>query len=456
MKVLFINPHYPMRPETVLLHPPLGYAYMATELNRHGHEVQVLDLPMRENSPYVEAGFIEAYNPDLIGITCVTQSYCQALEIASFTKLILPLTPVVLGGPHVTFTPEDTLARHRAIDFVLMFDCDFSLASLADALAARDPRELAKVPGLAFRSSDDGGIVVTAPDAAILELDRMPLPDRRIFDMRAYLRRDYETVLMTARGCPSRCSFCSTTQMGRRYRFHGVQHVVDEFEELLDFGFTSFFIGDDTFAAHPKRTIEICDEICRRGLRFEWTSNMRVLDARPEVLDAMAAAGAYRVFTGLETIKLESLQIIRKGTTPELIFKALERIAAAGLQVHTAYIIGVPGDTEDDVLATLDFIKRVRPTVATFNTIEVRPGTEMFLQPERFGLSVPDPYWFETTSWMDLPTCSTQTLSQADIKRLVEHCYFEFCHAMFSSPDEIHVVPHHIQESATMAGADRS
>ena len=292
--------------------------------------------------------------------------------------------------------------------------------------------DLPSVPGISFRDRENGAICVTPADPAVLELDTMPLPDRSIFDMRAYLERDYETVLMTARGCPSRCSFCSTTLMGRRYRFQGVQRVVDEFEELLDFGFSSFFIGDDTFAAHPKRTIEICEEIRRRGLEFEWTSNMRVLDARPEVLDAMAAAGAYRVFTGLETIKLESLQLIRKGTTPELIHRSLQRIASAGLQVHTAYIIGVPGDTEKDVLSTLDFIREVKPTVATFNTMEVRPGTEMFKYPERFGIHVPDRYWYETTSWTDQPACYTNTLTQEDIKRLVEHCYHDFCSSMFS------------------------
>ena len=132
MKVLFINPHYPMRTETVLLHPPLGFAYMASDLKREGHSVQVLDLPMRNNDPYCESSFIESLKPDVVGITCVTQSYCQAIEIANFVDQLLPQTWIVLGGPHVTFTPEETLARHTSVDFVLLFDGDFLFPAFSE------------------------------------------------------------------------------------------------------------------------------------------------------------------------------------------------------------------------------------------------------------------------------------------------------------------------------------
>src|SRR5262249_41381635 len=154
-----------------------------------------------------------------------------------------------------------------------------------------------------------------------------------------------------------------------------------------------------------------CSEVRRRGLQFDWTSNMRVADARPQVLDAIREAGGYRVFVGIETVKREALKLIQKGTTPDTIHRSVERIRAAGLELHSAYIVGVPGDTADDIENTLDFMRAVQPTVATFNTMEVRPGTGLHANPARYGVHLPDPYWYETTKWMDGPTCYTDQLS---------------------------------------------
>lgn len=438
MRVLLINPHYPMPPESLLLHPPLAYAYMASELKRRGHEVTCLDLPMRTNNVRAEANFIQSFAPGLVGVTCVTQSYCQALEILRFVKQLLPTVPTVIGGPHVTFTAEETLARHADIDYVMRFDADTAFADLVDALAEGGRSELGNVAGLVYRDANGGGrAIANAPPSVEMDLDVYPGPDRSIFDLNAYLEHDYETVLMTSRGCPSKCSFCSTTVMGRRYRHHGVVRVVDEFQQLREFGFTSFFIGDDTFPADARRTIELCDEIERRKLDVRWTCNMRILDAQTEVLDAMVRAGAYRVFTGIETVKKQSLRAIRKGTTLERIHQGVQRVKAAGLEIHTAYIVGVPGDTDDDLRATLDFIKEIQPTVATFNTIEVRPGTDMFIHPEKYGLIVPDRYWYETTDWMERPMCETADLSQDEIKQWVYRCYFEFCSGRFGQNDDL-------------------
>lgn len=430
-RILFINPHYPMPTNSILLHPPLAFGYMSQELKKRGHHVLVLDLPLVGNSIALHGDLITDYAPDLIGITCVTQSYCQLLEIAEYCKQLLPDVPIVTGGPHVTFTAEETLTRHPAVDFVLGYDADFAMADLADCILATRGADIGKVNGLSRRV--DGEVVSRPAAPAERNLDLLPSPDRSLFDMATYLRRDYETVAVSSRGCPSRCAFCSTTQMGRFYRYQSVERFCDELEELLDFGFSSFFFGDDTFSGNASRAVAFCDEVKRRGLEFEWTSNMRVADARPETLDAIRSVGGYRVFVGIETVKKDALKLIQKGTTPDSIHRAVDRIRAAGLELHSAYIIGVPGDTEEDIENTLDFMRAVRPTVATFNTMEVRPGTSLHTNPSRYGVHVPDQYWYESTGWTNEPTCYTDQLSTQDIKRLVEKCYHEFCSPDFLS-----------------------
>jgi anaerobic magnesium-protoporphyrin IX monomethyl ester cyclase len=436
MRILFINPHYTHDPRTLLLHPPLAYGYMATALKAAGHEVLHADLPFEGNSPASLGKRLDDLHPDLVGVTSVAQSYFHALELARTVREWNPTVPVVFGGPHVSFIAKECLQRHKEVDYVLLYDSEESLVELCAALSAGGERQqLSKVPGVAFRNGE--AIRMTPPSPPAMDLDRYGLPDRSIFDMGEYLAYDYETVVMTARGCPSRCTFCSTTIAGRTARWNSPEHVVDEMEFVNDLGFSSIFFGDDTFSGNPRRAIAICDEIRRRRLQIPWTSNMRAQDARPQVMEAMVAAGAYRVFVGFESIQEQVLRLVKKGTSPTRLYKTARRIMAAGLDLHASFIIGAPGDTPETLAATLDFIRLINPTVATFNVMEPRPGTDVFANPGRYGITIPDRYWYETTSWLTLPVSHNEAMSQEEIRDWVSRCYDEFCGADFRSPEEL-------------------
>ncbi|WP_169816346.1 B12-binding domain-containing radical SAM protein [Nocardia miyunensis] len=436
MRVLFVNPHYTHDPRTLLLHPPLGYAYMARSLNRAGHEVIHVDLPFEGNSPEALAARLDDLRPDLVGVTSVAQSYFHALEIAQAVRGWNPGVPVVFGGPHVSFIATECLERHSCVDYVLLFDAEDSIVCLAEALSARATTDgLAKVSGLVFR--DGTGIRATAPAPPEMVLDRYGHPDRSLFDLRRYLDYDYETVVMTARGCPSRCTFCSTTIAGRTARWNTAHHVADEMEAVAEMGFSSIFFGDDTFSGDPRRAVAICEEITRRGLNIPWTSNMRAQDARPHVLEAMRAAGAYRVFVGFESIQEQTLRLVRKGTSPARLYKTAQRIMSAELELHASFIVGAPGDTPETLSATMDFVRLVNPTVATFNVMEPRPGTDVFVNPGRYGITIPDRYWYETTDWLELPVCHNDAMSAEDIRSWVSRCYDEFCDPDFRSLTEL-------------------
>ncbi|MGA4792225.1 B12-binding domain-containing radical SAM protein [Nocardia sp. AB354] len=431
-----MNPHYTHDPQTLLLHPPLGYAYMSRALKRAGHEVVHLDLPFEGNSPAALIPRLDELRPDLVGVTSVAQSYFHALEIARTVRAWNPTTPVVFGGPHVSFISSECLTRHDCVDYVLLFDAEDSIVGLAAAVeAGADTAGLAKVPGLAFR--DGTRVRVTPPEPPEMELDRYGLPDRDIFDMRNYLDYDYETVVMTARGCPSRCTFCSTTIAGRAARWNSPAHVVDEMEIVARMGFSSIFFGDDTFSGDPRRAVAICEEIQRRGVSIPWTSNMRAQDARPQVIDAMRKAGAYRVFVGFESIQEQTLRLVKKGTSPARLYKTAARIMDSGLELHASFIVGAPGDTPETLSATMDFVRLVNPTVATFNVMEPRPGTDVFSNPSKYGITIPDRYWYETTSWLDMPVCHNDEMSARDIRDWVSRCYDEFCSPDFRSTSHL-------------------
>jgi anaerobic magnesium-protoporphyrin IX monomethyl ester cyclase len=436
VKVLFVNPHYTHDPRTLLLHPPLAYGYMAVSLKTAGHDVYHVDLPFEGNDPSVLASLLDDLRPDLVGVTSVAQSYFHALQIARAVRAWKPTTPVVFGGPHVSFIARECLRRHPDVDYVLLFDAEDSVVELCSALESNATLgDLVKVPGLAFR--DGNGVRVTAPVPPEMQLDRYGQPDRGIFNLTDYLAYDYETVVMTARGCPSRCTFCSTTAAGREARWNSPAHVADEIETVIDLGFSSIFFGDDTFSGNPRRAIAICEEIRRRGIQVSWTSNMRAQDARPQVLEAMVGAGAYRVFVGFESVQETTLRLVKKGTSPARLYKTAGRIMAAGLELHASFIVGAPGDTPDRLAANLDFIRLVNPTVATFNVMEPRPGTDVYLHPEKYGITIPDPYWYEKTTWLDLPVAHTEEMSQEEIRYWVSRSYDEFCHPSFRADEEL-------------------
>ncbi|MDQ1295239.1 MAG: anaerobic magnesium-protoporphyrin monomethyl ester cyclase [Actinomycetota bacterium] len=436
MKILLVNPHLPADPSTFLLHPPLGHGYLASRLRRAGHDVAHVDLPLTGNDPSVLVGVLDGFAADVVGVTSVAQSYAAALQVAAVAKQVRPDCWVVLGGPHVSFLPRECLRRHGCVDFVVTFDAETSFVDLCTALAAHVPTgHLTEVDGLAFRA-DDTTIVVTPAASPTRNLDALGHPDRTIFDMGAYLRRDYETVVMGARGCPGRCAFCSSNLAGRTYRWHSARHIADEVAQVLDLGFTSVFFGDDTFAGNSRRLDDFCNEIARRGIDVPWTCNIRAQDARPQLLDRMRAAGAYRVFVGFESIQADTLRLMRKGSSPGQMAEQASLIRRAGLELHASFIVGAPGDTHESLRETLDFVRVLDPTIATFNTMEPRPGTDVHANPGRYGICVPDPFWYETTAWLDGPVCSTQHLTAHEIKDWVARCYTAFCDPGTARPQQ--------------------
>ncbi len=433
MKVLLVNPHYTQDPFTLLLHPPLGYGYLAPALREHGHDVVHADLPFEGNTAEAVVPYLDEFKPDVVGITSVAQSYFHALEIARLVKAHRCEATVVFGGPHPTFIPHECLTRHASVDFVVLYDGEESFPLLVDALQSQGgSSDFEKVPGLSYR--DGHAVKVTAPSAILRDLDSLPRVDRSIFDMKRYLRYDYETVIMTARGCPSRCTFCSTAKMGRQFRWHDVPRICDEVEEVLEIGFSSIFFGDDTFSGNRPRILAFCEEIKRRNIQVPWTSNMRALDVAPEVLDAMREAGAYRVFMGFESIQGDALNLMKKGTSFERMYHTAQLVKSHGLELHAAFIVGAPGDTHESLKMTMDYIRLIDPTVATFNVMEPRPGTDVYTNPSRYGLRIPNRYWYETTDWLHAPVCASDALSADEIGAWVHRCYDEFCSPDFRDP----------------------
>ena len=403
--------------DSVLRPPPLHLGYLAAALEPMGIEVRIADLNFDEQAMDSFQTLLLNHAPDLVGISSTTVSFPQALRLARLSKKALPHVPTVLGGCHVSFTAEETLREHTCVDFVVRGEGEQTLQELAACVQKGQAPE--GILGVSYRRNGD--IVQNPSRPFIRDLNSLPWPARHLMDLK---QPSYNApgALITSRGCPGRCIFCSAGAMGgHRYRIRKPELVVDEMEYLHhEHGFRRLAILDDTFTALPKKlTLPACREIKRRGLQIVWSCESRVDVATPEVLDAMREAGCDRVQFGVESGSPRVLATLRKGITLDQVRRAVKYAAGLGMQVYCSFIIGHPDETEEDARQTIDFIHEIRRLGARFAALVFLvpfPGTEVYKQREAYGLTLHETNWIKFVP--SNPIISTRHLAREKLLQL--------------------------------------
>lgn len=310
------------------------------------------------------------------------------------------------------------MERNPELDFGLRYDDDYSLINYINNL--NNPE---KVNNIVFRNNDR--IVVTERKNRDYELDTLPMPYRKLYDIEKYLKRDSETIVRSSRGCPGNCLFCIKTRF-ENFQIFSMKRFVDEIEEMLNYGFKTFFFSDDTFAFSIQRLNDFAYEIKKRGLEIKWTSNIRIKDITEEKIKLMKELGAYRVFVGIETINKNSSNIIGKNLMKDEILEKLQILKDNDMQFHASFILGSPGDTEEDLEETIKFVKIIDPNIVTFNLIKIYPGLDLYNNPEKYKMIIPDKYWFEKDDWTHKVVMGTESLSPEKLEKWSRRMLFEF------------------------------
>lgn len=390
MRVLLVNPYYPID-ETPT--PPLGLAFLAAALEAADIAVEVLDyvvFPYRRDHL---AAAIHRFSPDILGVTAVTMTFDAAIAVVSDAKAIAPELFTVMGGPHVSFRAEETLAEHPPLDAVAIGEGEATLVALTDALASGENR--ARVPGLVLRDGS-GRIVRTPPRPVCQDISRLPMPARHLLPLGRYRALNLSISMTTSRGCPFNCIFCVGRKMvGAKVRYRDPVLVVDELAAIAAMGFPQVNLADDLFTANADHCHAVCDEIIRRGLDVAWTSFARVDTVSPPVLRKMKAAGCRAVSFGFESGSPKILKTIRKKITVDQMTAAAGMCTDAGITPHGSFILGLPGETEDTVAETLALGKRLEAMGVAygFHLLAPFPGTEVRSQADRYGLRILTDDW---------------------------------------------------------------
>lgn len=373
--------------------PPYFQILAATVLRQDGHETQFLDA--QAEGLDLETVRARAADAGMIVIQTSTMTVNEDAKCLAALKADRPDALTVAFGSHATFMPQHTLAR-EGIDCAVLREPEFVVRDLARA-RAKGNGAWREVPGIAFRGPD-GEVVQNPPYPLISPLDQLPHPDwdllpRGVDYFNPLVRRPPFMTTVTSRGCPAKCSYCTAPYFyGEKVRFRTPANVLGEMRALSDRGFREVYFRDEVFTIHRPQVRDLCAGIVAEGLqkRLTWICNARVdMIDEPTVL-AMKEAGCRVIKFGVESGDQGVLDAARKGATLAQAVRAFRWCADAGIETHAHFMVGMPGDTERSIAATMRFARELDPTTATFGICTPYPGTPLFEEVARKDPSIAD------------------------------------------------------------------
>jgi glycosyltransferase involved in cell wall biosynthesis/radical SAM superfamily enzyme YgiQ (UPF0313 family)/ADP-heptose:LPS heptosyltransferase/tetratricopeptide (TPR) repeat protein len=356
---------------------PLGIGYLLAAL-RLDRPAQAVHYQVYDHAVQQLPGILTTFQPEIVGLTCTTFNRGNVRRICQWLAREHPGIRIVLGGVHVSFLPEQALRDYGA-DFVVIGEGEESIRELCDALD--QGTHLAEVKGIAYL--DNGEMVVTTKREPLRNLDELPIPDFSFAE--ELMRQSGMGFVISSRGCPVRCNFCSTgNYWGQRVRANSAKRVVDEMESLVArYGVRKIFFHDDTFNLSPTRVKELCSEITARGVKVEWGVSCRVKPVSQEMIDMMVAAGCRHICWGIESGSQQMLDRIEKKITLEEIRKAFELCTKhhGVMSVGAFMMVGNAGESAATIADSIDFVNSIKMTDPPSTAIlYILPGTALYYQ----------------------------------------------------------------------------
>lgn len=386
IKILLITPAkglsagHPVKPK--FQSHPIGLLYIAGVLENNNCDVNIYDAFSFGNSLDDIKREASDYKPDLVGITAMTILAKDAYLIAKAVKAINPATVTVMGGPHATALPEEAL-KTGWIDIAVIGEGEYGMLDICNALSEKEV-DFSDIKGIAYK--DKTTIKRTPAREKIAALDELPFPSYDLLPlMKKYNppphwgKKGRFASVITSRGCPYGCMFCSVTgDWGRRYRFRSADNVLDELELLnkkYDVRYISF--RDSVFTLYKRRVKEICKGMIERNLKLTWNCNGRVNEVNEETLSWMKKAGCKAIQFGLESGNEEILSRFKKLDKAKIV-KAIEITNKAGIESHGYFMFGLPGETNATMNDTIAFAKSLKLHSAGFTSATPFPGSELW------------------------------------------------------------------------------
>lgn len=344
--------------------PPHAFLYLGAVARAAGWTPIIVDGPADAIPLGQCAAAILRHEPAVVGFTTTTMSIAKAATVAADIRRLAPDVLLMVGGPHITALPDETLRRLPVFDLGCAGEGEDALRAVLAALeTGGDPRD---VPGLVVRADD--GTVRTNPPGE--QVDLTALPDLA-WDLlegfpgnyhaaATYLNKTPFSDLIVSRGCRYRCTFCDNQTFGRSIRALPVDRILANIDRLVnEYGIKSLFFTDDSLMTLRDDFVQVCEGLVARNYDLEWSINARTSEVDAEILGLMRRAGCWQISYGVESGSWEILKRIKKAATPNMQARALQLTADAGIKSNAYIIIGFPGETHETLRETEEFLRRV-------------------------------------------------------------------------------------------------
>ena len=404
-KICFLSP-----PSRSINHyrPPVALLYLAGYLEKHGFETEIVDITLdhqiRDKNFYqdikkhlrrIEEETIQQVkqlHPGIIGITCYTPEYFEALSLAKKIKKFDKDIQVIVGGIHPTFYPQDFIFKGSPFDFAVLGEGE---ATLLDLMKNLDKKS---------RWSEIGSIVYLDPRSARRvftpkrplgeNLDELAAPAYHKINMEYYTTANPYAIrgvftrcayVLSSRGCPSQCTFCVSKKI-REFcgykiytRLRSPKHLFQEIKYLKEkYKIDAFYFIDDLFTINKKQVQEFCHLLKQSGLGLIWGCSSKVTTVDYKMLKTMRDAGCVQIDFGVERGSNEALRLVKKGITVEIVKRVFADCHRLGIRTFANMLVNLPGETEKDLNDIIQLLDEIKATIVSVNIFTPYPGTEIF------------------------------------------------------------------------------
>ncbi len=367
-KIVFIEPKAPnLHIFSRFYTPRLGSFILGALMKERGWEVDVVIEELNH------LDFDDMASADLVGISTITPTAPRSYAIAQKIKDLYPNVQVLMGGPHVTYLPEEALEQ---ADFVIRGEGEDALMALMDAWEGDG--DFSRVPNLSYKIDDT--IIHNPMEESSINLDRLPAPDFSLMKGDAGAFGPLNVIpVQTSRGCPFNCTFCSVTGMfGKTFRFRSTDKIIEELRRYEKMGSFIFFY-DDNFTANPNRAKQLFRRMIQEKFTFKWSAQVRADVAKDkELVRLMKRAGCHTLFIGFESVNPDSLKSMKKSQTVQEIAAAIKIIHRYHINIHGMFVYGFDDDDWKTVKQTVKFARKYRLTSSQFLILTPFPGSEFY------------------------------------------------------------------------------
>ncbi|MBF0383559.1 MAG: tetratricopeptide repeat protein [Magnetococcales bacterium] len=339
-----------------------GLLSIAAQILHSGKKVLVVNLSTFSWKSIV--GFIQRIDIDLVGITCMTHNYRSVPLLSKLIKDTHPKAHVVVGGEHSTTLPKEMLKYCPDIDTVVIGEGENTFLEIIDCLEKGQPVQ--NIAGTGWRDGDK--VKIISKREKISDLNTLASAHN-------YFPINY---LLTSRGCPFSCTFCSSSATwGRKIRRNSMDYTMELLEKIvLERKITQVRINDDTLTASRSKALAFCDEIIARKLNFFWVCNTRADCLNEDMLRAMRLAGCKRIYMGVESGSPAILETINKGVGPDRVIDVTKSAAKYGIEVFYYMIAGNRNETLETFGESVKLLVDAKPCMFAFTYLQLLPGTQ--------------------------------------------------------------------------------